>query len=904
MNEDQQLSQLTEEEVKKVEVKKLGRGLRIALAALIAGGFLFLVSVFGVYSYYSRGLPEMISPADYRPPLVTRVYDQKNNLIGEFYNNERRFLVPFEKISKRIVDAFLAAEDDQFFEHGGFNLQSMLRAFIANMKAGHVVQGGSTITQQVTKSLLLTSEKKFERKVKELILSARLEKNLKKEQILYLYLNQIYLGHGAWGVEAASQTYFRKSCSDLTIAEAAILAGLPQAPSKYSPIVSAKKAKERQEYVLRRLLETKKISKKEHDAALVEQVRIYHDENINSRVSAYTIEHVRRYLIEKYGEKTLYEGGLVVQLPIDQDLSKSARKSLRLGLEAIDQRQGYRGPIKHLKTKAETLEFLADVREKLIDKKLGYKILTPKGELNAIAALTDSGTSDDKLLEVGEIYQALVTGRNLKTGALHISVGATQSEATLDPKKWSHIDRAPSDGDVISVRLIENGDAGPKFEVHQTPQVQGALVSFDAQTGKLLAMEGGYDFEKSEFNRAMQAMRQPGSAYKPIIYAAGLERGFTPATIILDSPIVYNDGDTGKWKPTNYEEKFYGETTFRQALIKSRNVPTIKIVQAIQVPFLIDYSKRLGMNAQFPPDLSISLGSMSASLFEMTKLYALFPRLGRKLNPIFISQVKDRDGKVLEENLPKEAPEQVKIPPLIKVDPQIAAIPESDLTDEELTPEQQDALAKGAAERLLGKGSPSPQPSVEPSGGPLGIDPKKLAPGQKVVIPDYPLEEDADQVLDPRVAYVMTHLMKEVVNYGTGYEAKQLGRPAAGKTGTTNDSIDAWFMGFTPNVVTGVWVGFDNQRPIGQSETGAKAALPIWVNFMKDAVAGYPASDFTIPPNVVFSKIDPVSGKLAPPNSSVAIKEAFIEGTEPTEFVGKRSVKPKSQSDFFKEDTD
>jgi penicillin-binding protein 1A len=383
----------------------------------------------------------------------------------------------------------------------------------------------------------------------------------------------------------------------------------------------------------------------------------------------------------------------------------------------------------------------------------------------------------------------------------------------------------------------------------------------DAQTGEVLAMEGGFDYEQSEFNRAVQAQRQPGSAFKPIVYASALEKGYTPASIIVDSPIVYQDSDS-KWKPANFEEKFYGDTTFRQALIKSRNVPTIKIVQSIGVPYVIDYAKRLGFQSNFNNDLSISLGSNATSLLDITSVYALFPRMGRKIKPVFISQVADRDGKILEET----KPEPLASPHVI------SAIPSP--------------LPSGNAVATTS------QPNAA-----TGLVP--------ISIPSYPPSGDPDQVLDPRVAYVMTNLMKEVVAYGTGHDAKALGRAAAGKTGTTSDYIDAWFMGFTPNVVTGVWVGFDNQKSIGRNETGARAALPIWLSFMKDAVKNYPDSDFIIPAGVTFASIDAQTGKLAPANSSRAIKEAFIEGTEPKQSADSSSGdSSETPGDFFKEDSE
>lgn len=851
------------------------------------GGTLFVMLIAGlVFWHFSRGLPRIISVADYRPLGVTRILGsngKENTEIGEFFK-ERRYLIPYEKIPESVIHAFISAEDDRFFEHPGINILSIIRAAIANFKAGHVVQGGSTITQQVAKSLLLSTVKSFDRKIKEVILSGRIERNLTKQQILYLYLNQIYLGHGAYGVEAACKTYFKKDISEISVAESAMLAGMPQAPGKYSPLLNPKKAKERQLYVLRRMFENKYITQTQMTEAAALPLKIYGDEDINNKYASYLVEHIRKYLVEKYGEKAVYEDGLTVTVPTTPDLLKTATKSVRDGLLVVDKRIGYRGPLQHLKNSEEIEKFLEAQRVKLIERKVQYQLFLPDGRIDPIEAMHYAGfQSDVELLTTGEVYNAVVTGFDNKRRTAKVMIGAIKAELPIEQMRWARPARdeknptafrpepsLPSKifqkGDVIQVSLVEiHADKnGLEKEVivalEQDPVIQGALFSMDAQNGNVLAMVGGYDFDQSEFNRATQAMRQPGSAFKPIIYASALEKGFTPASIIVDSPIVFKDSEgVGTWKPNNFEEKFYGDTTFRQALIKSRNIPTIKIVQAVQVPYLINYAKRIGMNAQFSSDLSISLGSASISLLELTKVYSLFPRLGRKITPVYFTKVVDRDGKVLEEALPKALPSAL---PSIPV--------------------------------------PSTEPSAAPSSGP---GPASVAEAPKVVFPDYPLPEDPDQVLDPRVAYVMTNLMKEVVAFGTGHEAKNLGRLAAGKTGTTNDSIDTWFMGFTPNVVTGVWVGFDSQKSIGPNETGARVALPIWLSYMKEAVKPYPESEFTVPPGVVYASIDPNTGKLASPNSSSAIKEAFIEGTQPTAAGSQSSGSPaESQSDFFKED--
>ena len=838
-----------------------------------------------VFWSFSRDLPKIVSAADYRPLIVTRIVGapdpanpKEDSTIAEFYK-QRRYVIPYEKIPQVVVRAFISAEDDKFFEHMGVNLTSILRASIANFRAGHVVQGGSTITQQVAKSLLPDSGgikgRNFTRKIKELILSNRMERDLSKQQILYLYLNQIYLGHGAWGVQAAARTYYRKDVSELTVAEAAVLAGLPQAPTNYSPIINPKKAKERQLYVLRRMYENKFITQAQLTEGAALPLKIYHDEDLNNKYAPYLVEHIRRYVLDKYGEKAVYEDGLTITVPTHPKIAQAAGKSLKSGLALVDKRMGYRGPLQHLGSASEIEKFLKEQRLKMIERKVGYQMMMPDGRLDAVEAMKNAGIQrDSDLLETGQLYQAVVTSLDDARKITGVMIGGARAELPANRMTWarplkdekapvpargdpSTPSRAFQKGDVILVQLANASKEGLVVQLEQEPQVQGALVSIEVATGNIIAMEGGYDFEGSEFNRATQAQRQPGSAYKPFIYAAGLEKGYTPASIVVDSPIVYEDSESGKWKPSNFEEKFYGDTTFRQALIKSRNVPTIKIAQAIGIGGILEYSKRLGIEGKLPADLSISLGSASVSLLEMTKAYAVFPRLGRRVNPMFFSKVLDRDGKLLEEQKVQALPSQISIPP----------VPE-----------------------------PSPQPNYGQASQPSVLG------RANILMPHYPPPGDPDQVIDARVAYVMTHLMKEVVNYGTGHEAKALNRVAAGKTGTTSDYIDAWFMGFTPQVVTGVWVGFDNQKAIGHNETGARAALPIWLSFMMEAVKPYPDTDFTIPPGVVFASIDATSGRLSSANSSQAIREAFIEGTQPTQSSGQNAATPEAQSEFFKED--
>lgn len=876
----------------------LSARLRTVFYLLIAGTGLVFVVASVLFWHFSRGLPEIIKVDDYRPSVITQVYAKGEategaepvpELIAE-YATERRYLVPMEKIPRSVINAFLAAEDDQFFDHPGVNLVSILRAGIANFRAGHTVQGGSTITQQVVKSLLLTSERSYTRKIKEVILAHRLEQNLEKVQILYLYLNEIYLGHGAYGVQSASRTYFQKNVWDITVAEAALLAGLPQAPGKYSPVSNPKKAKERQLYVLRRMVETKAITAEQMAQAASEQVRIYQFQDITPTIAPYYAEHVRRHLAERYGEQALYREGLTALIPTSKRILLSARRSVERGLEAVDQRIGYRGPLSRLKSAAAIEEAIKEKRAQLIDRAIRFSMLLPDGSLDRLEALKSANISNDaQLIQNDEVYEAIVLGVDDAKGFASVAIGSVRGEIPMEKMRWARQARPqerinplplpsrPSQvlrkGDVVLVRIEKAPDpvtgAGMVALLTQKPDVQGALLSMEVDTGNVLALEGGYDFTTSEFNRATQAQRQPGSAFKPFIYAAGIERGFTPASIIQDSPIVYEDEESGKWKPSNFEEKFYGDTTFRQALVKSRNVPTIKLVQTLQVNPLIAFAHRLGLNAQFPQDLSIALGSSSVSLLELTSAYTIFPRLGRKVTPIFLTRVTDRDGKVLEENLPKHLPADVKILPAPPEEP-IAATP---ATEEEA------------------------KPRVEPP-VPLPL------PDRMVRIAPHPPAEDPDQVLDPRVAYVMTHLMQDVVESGTGQRAKDLGRTAAGKTGTTNDYIDAWFMGFTANVSTGVWVGYDNLKPMNSGETGARAALPIWLEYMKAATAKLPAADFRVPPGIVFVSMDPLTGKVVSPSAPQAMKEAFIDGSQPSETVNesKPGGRISAPADFFKAD--
>ena len=764
--------------------KSIGRrllflGLVLVLALLVAGGA-------GVY-LVTRELPEIYSLKDYKPDIVTTVYADDGSPVAEFCR-ERRILVPMDRIPKLLVQAFVAAEDSRFYEHEGLDYLGIIRAMYKNIMAAGIRQGGSTITQQVTKSLLLTPERSITRKIREAILAFRIERYLSKDEILYLYLNQIYLGHNAYGVEAAAQTYFGKHVKELDLAECAMLAGLPQAPSRYSPHKHPDKARERQSYVLNRMTEDGYITAQQAKQALATPVKVKGRTEKNIGKAPYFTEHIRRYLEEKYGEDTLYHQGLQVYSTVNVGSQQAAQKALRKGLQDLDKRQGYRGPLAHLEGKNIDTYFL-DLKES--------EDLEPLREGDIVKGVISAAPSGEKRFRV-----------NLNGGSGLLPFETT-SWIRRDPAQALRV------GDLILVRLLardqRSGDW--KLALEQEPQVQGAILSLENATGCVKAMVGGYDFSTSQFNRAVQARRQPGSAFKPIIYAAALDKGYTPATIIIDSPVIFGDEQSDRvWKPKNYKETFYGPTLLRTALILSRNVVTIKIVNDIGLDYVIDYARRLGINSPLTRDLSLALGSSALSLLELTRAVSVFPNQGELVQPIFITKVMDRDGRLLEEHKPQR-----------------------------------------------------------------------------------------EKVIESDTAFVMSYLLQEVVKYGTGWRARALGRPVGGKTGTTNDQKDAWFVGFSPSMTAGVWVGFDNERELGPVETGARAASPIWVDFAAEVLKSEPNQAFVVPEKVVFAKINARTGFLARPDDATAVFEAFKEGTAPTKTADE--VSP-GLDDFFKADLD
>lgn len=754
--------------------------------------FLFLLLIIasggvGAYFWYiwSSNLPYIGSLEDYNPPIITEITSSSGELIGRFWE-EKRIVIPLKWVPEHLIEAFIAAEDDRFYEHRGVDFQSIFRAFIKNIQAGKISQGGSTITQQVTKSLLLKNpEKTYKRKAREALLSLQIEKKFSKERILFLYLNQIYLGHGAYGVEAAARTYFGKSASEITLAEAALLAGLPQAPSRYSAFRNFEMARKRQKYVLTRMVEEGFISGEEAEAAYRQKINLSAEQENFFEKAPYFSEHVRKYLEEKYGKEALYRGGLRVATTVRLDMQKKAQEAIEQGLRDLDKREGYRGPIRHLSPEEAAL---------FIEKSAASFSLTPPEE--------------------GLIFEAVVTEVDDGKKQVVVALGEDMGLLPLEKMKWArkpnpklHYSAFPvrkpgsvlKQGDLILVRIEGPGEGPYKWTValEQKPVAQAALLCMDSETGKVLAMVGGRDFSESQFNRAIQARRQPGSAFKPIIYASALDDGMTPSTMILDAPYVATMETKDKlWRPENYKKTFSGQTLLRTGIIKSKNVITVKLLKELGVNKAIKYARRLGIESDLSPNLSLALGSSGLSLLELTRAYGVFANGGMMSKPYFIEQVRDRHGNILEENYP-----QLK------------------------------------------------------------------------------------RVISEETAFVMTDLLRGVVQEGTGWRVKALKRPAAGKTGTTNDLMDAWFMGFTPGLVTGVWVGYDDMIPMGRGETGSRAASPIWVQFMQEALKDTPVRDFSVPKGVVFAKIDAKLGLLASPFSKKTVFQAFKEGTEPVEHV-------------------
>lgn len=756
-----------------------------------------LLGLGGFYMYITQELPKISTLKDYRPPIVTSVYSDDERKIAEFYK-ERRIVIPLNEMPKMLIEAFISAEDSRFYQHEGIDLVSIFRAFFKNIEAGAVVQGGSTITQQVTKSFFLTPEKSYERKLKEAILAYRIDKAFSKDEILYLYLNQIYLGNGAYGVEAAAENYFGKTIHELNLAECAMLAGLPQAPSRYSPFRYPEKAKQRQIYVLLRMEEEEYITNMQATEAINTPIDIKAKRNWFIEEVPYYTEHVRRYVEKQYGSDMLYQEGLQVYTAVNVDMQRIALRAVVNGLMALDKRQGYRGPVKKIRPN-EVEPFSKSLQESI----------------------------DQTPLVEGRIIEGVVVEVNNPGKYSLVRIGNALGKIELETMKWARkpnpsipsgrFIRTPGEAlhvnDVVLVKLMGKNEAEKLWTLalEQEPLVQGALLMMESETGFVKAMVGGRDYKNSEFNRAIQAKRQPGSAFKPILYAAALDKGYTPSTMIVDSPIAFEDGGgTSVWKPQNYDNEFKGPISLRDALAQSRNVVTVKLLVDIGVDYVINYAKKLGITSEINRNLSIALGSSVVTLLEMVRAYAVFDNMGYRVDPIFITKIVDRDGKILEEN-----------------------------------------------------------------------------------------RTHSEKVIEKNTAYIMTSLLESVVQVGTGRRAKVLNRPVAAKTGTTNNLHDAWFVGYTPGVTTGAWVGFDELASLGEGETGGRAASPIWIEFMGEILKDQPVKIFKVPEGVVFSRMNQGSGNDAAPGSQNHQFECYKEGSTPVDPQQKKETVSES-ADLFK----
>lgn len=766
------------------------------------GAVFALIGAIGVWLYLqemSKDLPDYTALKNYEPPVMSRVHAADGQLMAE-YARERRMFLPIQAIPDLLKQAYLSAEDKNFYEHFGIDPEGIARAaltYARNYGTGRRPQGASTITQQVAKNFLLTNEVSIERKVKEAILALRIEQAYTKDEILELYLNEIYLGIGAYGVAAASLLYFDKSVHELTLEEMAYLAALPKGPSNYHPFRQREQAIIRRNWVIDRMVQNGYVDSAAGEEAKAKPLAVKpRTRGSQLFASEYFAEEVRRKVVAIYGEERLYEGGLSVRSTLDPRLQVIARKALMDGLINFDRRRGgWRGPV-------ETLELGAGDWGEALAKAKSYSDL-PEWQLGVVLSVTD------KAAEVGLQPEKLVSGA-LSTDRVRVTL-------PFEGVKWARVKgRAPkkvtdvlAPGDVIYVENL-----GERYELRQFPKVSGALVAMDPFTGRVLAMVGGFSFAQSEFNRATQAYRQPGSAFKPFIYAAALDNGYTPSSVVMDAELELSQGPgLPVWRPQNYGGKYYGPSTLRLGIELSRNVMTVRLAQDMGMPLVSEYAKRFGIYDDMLPVLSMSLGAGETTVLRMVTAYAMLANGGRKVTPTLIDRIQDRYGKTVYRH-------------------------EERICDA--------CIADHWAEQS------------EPE-----------------------LIDNREQVLDPMTAYQITSMMEGVVLRGTATRVKKLGRPVAGKTGTTNDEKDAWFVGYTPDLTVGVFVGYDTPKPMGRGATGGQIAAPIFIDFMKEALADTPPVEFRVPRGLQLIPINRRTGLRASAGAPGTILEAFKPGTAP-----------------------
>ena len=737
--------------------------------------FLLLISVLvlGILWNFSNNIPDYKFLKNYKPPVSSKVYSREGNLVADF-SKEKRIFIPYSSIPKNVINAFLSAEDKNFFSHPGVDAKGVMRAVINNMKnimTSKRLEGASTITQQVAKNFLLTNEVSLNRKIKEAILAFRIERALTKERILELYLNQIYLGSGAYGVAAASLEYFDKSIKELNYEEAALLAALPKAPSKYNPYRNIKLAEFRRNLVLKNLLENQFINNKEYENLKKKEIILKKNKKIFLEDAQFYIEDVRKNVIEKLSYEKVYKQGFNINTPIDLNLQKIATHSLREGLIAYDKRKGWHGILGNKKYSS---NWANDFKDFKLEDSIGWDISIVK--------------------KVNQFSAEIETSNKLKGSIKYNDISWTK-------KEFEELLRV---GDIIYTKKIGENE----FSLKQLPKINGGIVVMDPYTGRILALSGGFSFRNSEFNRATQALRQPGSAFKPFVYALALENNYTPSSLVLDAPLVLDQGiDLKMWKPENYGKKFYGLSTLRTGLEKSRNLMTVRIAQKLGVDNIANFSEMLGIYDNPEELLSISLGSAETTLLKLTSAYSAFVNGGKLVSPILIDRIQDSEGNTIVNNEKRSC-----------------------------------------------------------------LNCKEISYTSK----NYPkINNNYKQVFSSQTAYQITSILEGVIHRGTGKKLKKLKLNLAGKTGTTNENTDAWFIGFTSNYVIGVYVGMDNPAPLGKFETGSKTALPIFENFIKEAVKKSEARPFKVSDGITMMVIDPTTGQKADLSSKNTIMEAY-----------------------------
>jgi penicillin-binding protein 1A len=780
-------------------------------AAIVTGTLLLGIFVAGavavwVFYEFGRGLPDHRQLAVYEPPVATRIYAGDGQLLHE-YAVESRVFVPIEAIPRRIVDAFVSSEDQHFYEHPGVDVIGIARAILTNVGdrlsgSDRRLQGASTITQQVAQNFLLGKEYSFDRKFREAILSIRIEQAFTKEHVLELYLNEIYLGQQSYGVAAAARNYFDKSLDDLTLSEVAYLAGLPKAPNNYHPDRNPTGARERRDYVLGRLVEDGKVSAGDARIARLEPIVAVPRRDAAQVIGGQSFsEEVRRELARSYGDETLYKGGLAVRTSLDPVLQEAAARLLQQGLVAYDLRHGWRGPVARLDATVADPALLAKVKVPP-GLPVAWRLALVRTANEAAAELLFAGGQSGTLPLAGATWAR-----------------AWKPEQTLG-ERVATITQVVNPGDVILVEPLVIEDGGRRtaregeYALRQIPQVDGALVAMDPHTGRVLAMSGGFIYARSEFNRATQALRQPGSAFKPFVYLAAMEAGYTPSTLVLDAPFVMDQGPgLPKWKPKNYTAEYLGLTTLRKGMEKSQNLMTVRLAQTIGMDRVKAITEKFGIVEPFPTNLSSALGSEVTTLLRLTTGYALLVNGGKRVSSTMIDRIQDRNGKTIM---------------------------------------RRDSRACGDCTGFVANDEAVPE-----------------------------LPDPREQVSDPESVYQVVHMMEGVVERGTGRAVGAVGKPLAGKSGTTNDSFDTWFVGFSPDFAAGVFVGFDEPRTLGPRETGGSVAAPIFRDFMAVALKGKPATPFRIPAGISFVRVDLDSGKPPAPGSRNVILEAFKLGTSP-----------------------